>query len=116
MFVYVLMLQACAHVHFLFHHHVKMASTTDQSSTEKNPEMSTEPEFQQIKTKSRKRKHQPDKSGMESDQMDTTDVPVAPKRPHFPPISGDKLTVRYINFPLYDCVRDVYRCYVFVLV
>lgn len=44
--------------------------------------------------KSRKRKLKPETDVTES-SMDTT---APPKKPHFPPISGDKLTVRIFHY------------------
>jgi hypothetical protein len=76
--------------------HVKMAASS--SDSQQMSSISAEDgEFKPVKTKSRKRKHQdgPDKRKETVEgSMDTTESP--PKRPNFPQISGDRLTVNFL--------------------
>lgn len=77
----------------LFRHHVKMAETdTTMVPQNTSGDTSQNGDFKTVKGKSRKRKHAQVDKNKES-QMDTSETAV--KRPHFAPISGDKLMVSH---------------------
>jgi len=78
---------------------------------------SKDTEFVAVKTRSRKRKLTQDSgaSDVKPTEMDTADQPTEIKRPHFPPISGDKLKVFQLNLCPYDCQMFVSCCHLFSL-
>ncbi|XP_060072026.1 RNA-binding protein PNO1-like [Ylistrum balloti] len=67
-----------------------MAASTESASSLQTVKSSEDGDFKQIKRRPNKRKLQEESSESQPQTMDTTESP--PKRPHFPPISGDKLT------------------------
>lgn len=68
----------------------EMATSTNQNTKMETVSQETDDGFIPRKTKSRKRKLQKEQSD-DPQSMETSES--APKRPVFPPISGDKLTV-----------------------
>lgn len=67
-----------------------MSTSQDSVSDPKTQNNEDQGEFRKVKTRSRKRKIQEESS----DQTESMETTVSqPKRPNFPAISGDKLTV-----------------------
>ena len=75
------------------------------NKTETDTNLKAEDDFVLPKTKSRKRKHQ-DGDQPDSRSMDTSENKI--KRPHFPPITAEKLLVRILSL-LMKHPKFIYR-------